>query len=90
MHWHDISQPTLVPVATPSELNRSLRLFFDAVVDPSESPKYLANDRSLGWVDVRDLALAITKSLWVPEVGSERIIVSAGTLSITIRGQDAK
>ncbi|KAF8623814.1 hypothetical protein AX15_006180 [Amanita polypyramis BW_CC] len=71
--------PTLIPLASPSELNLSLKLFFDAIVDPAESPNHLANGGLGGWVDVRDLAFAITKSLRISEAGNERIIVCAGS-----------
>ncbi|KAF8625482.1 hypothetical protein AX15_005356 [Amanita polypyramis BW_CC] len=71
--------PTLISLTSPSELNLSLKLFYNAIVDPTESPSRLANDRSAGWVHIRDLTLAITKSLCVPEVGGERIIINAGS-----------
>jgi len=56
----------------------SLALWHDAVVDPKCSQARLS-EPSKSWIDVRDLAVTLAKSLVVPEAGSERIIVTSGS-----------
>ncbi|KIL60769.1 hypothetical protein M378DRAFT_13913 [Amanita muscaria Koide BX008] len=73
--------PTLVPHSSPSELNMSLKYWYDAVVDREGSQKSLM-EPSKPWVDVRDLAKAIAKALVVEGAGDERILVIAGRPSV--------
>ncbi|KAF8635789.1 hypothetical protein AX17_003846 [Amanita inopinata Kibby_2008] len=72
--------PFIHQVASPAELNTSTKEFYNNVVAPGSSGKSneaLATNGSC-YIDVRDLALALSKSLVIPEAGGERIIVSAG------------
>jgi nucleoside-diphosphate-sugar epimerase len=70
--------PTLNPVSSPSGLGASLALWYDAVVDPKGLKAHLS-EPSKSWIDVRDLAVTLAKSLVVPEAGGERILVTAGS-----------
>ncbi|PFH46280.1 hypothetical protein AMATHDRAFT_70230 [Amanita thiersii Skay4041] len=66
--------PLLHDISSPNELNISMKAWYDAVVHPKASTEL--GDTS--WVDVRDMARAIIRSLEVKEAGGERIIVCGG------------
>ncbi|PFH46894.1 hypothetical protein AMATHDRAFT_153481 [Amanita thiersii Skay4041] len=75
--------PVIHQVSFPSDLNATTKVWYDIVVAPKDSDKshsFLTNVGS-SWIDVRDLALALVKSLNVKEAEGERIIVSAGDFS---------
>ncbi|KIL60770.1 hypothetical protein M378DRAFT_130340 [Amanita muscaria Koide BX008] len=72
--------PVIHPVATLKDLNTSAKEWYDVVVAPGSSGRTNEQLATLGscWVDVRDLASALSLTLVVAEAGNERIIVSAG------------
>ena len=74
-----VHQPFLHPAKSPEEFNTSTKEWYNNVVADKggKTDEQLANIGS-GWVDVRDLAVALTKALSVAEAANERIIVSAG------------
>ncbi|KAK2464724.1 hypothetical protein APHAL10511_003300 [Amanita phalloides] len=71
--------PYIGEAKSPSEMNYTLKLFYDHVVDFNNLGR--PNEALLSqaiWVDVRDISLSLVKSLSVAEVAGERVIVSAG------------
>ncbi|KAF8635888.1 hypothetical protein AX15_000068 [Amanita polypyramis BW_CC] len=74
--------PYLGPASTPGEMNGTSQMWYGAVVAPNSSGQ--PNEALLavadGWVDVRDLASTLTRSLIVAEASNERIIVNSGKI----------
>ncbi|KAF8342433.1 D-lactaldehyde dehydrogenase [Amanita rubescens] len=72
--------PILHPCSSPSELNTSVKGWFDAVATPNSAGQFNEQLATGGgsYVDVRDLVAALIKSQSVPEASGERIIVNAG------------
>ncbi|KAK2467474.1 hypothetical protein APHAL10511_000329 [Amanita phalloides] len=72
--------PPLHPVSSPAELNTSAKVWYNAVVVPNSSGQSNEHLATVGscYVDVRDLAFSLTKSLTVTEAANERIIVCSG------------
>ncbi|KIL60764.1 hypothetical protein M378DRAFT_167742 [Amanita muscaria Koide BX008] len=70
--------PSLNPVSSLSQINASSKLWYEAVVDPNGYSAHIS-EPSKSWVDVRDLAQVLVKSLVCPEAGGERIIITSGS-----------
>ncbi|KAF5320417.1 hypothetical protein D9611_010718 [Ephemerocybe angulata] len=72
--------PAIQTPKSASDLPTSLKLWWDSVVDGTESkPGAHPVSNSQGWVDARDIAEAHVRAMEVEEAGGERIIVSEGT-----------
>lgn len=72
-----VVQPSLHEVNTVEELPSSCSAWYNHVIKSTNCRGDMPTS-VLAWVDVRDLALAHVIALEQEEVGSERIIVSAG------------
>ncbi len=70
-------QPFINEVANPQSLGYATNEWYNIVVSGSMSPEDMATQGHC-WVDVRDLAEAHVRALFVDAAGGERIIVSAG------------
>jgi len=78
-------QPAIHALTTPSSLNTSASFFYNHVALPNSggaTNEFLASTGTC-WIDVRDLANAHVLSLEKEAAGGERIIVSAGTTSLS-------
>ena len=66
--------PVISEVNSPAELGSSMRTFSELLLFRTQSPEALV-DMQVGWVDVRDVALAHARALEVPEAGGQRFIL---------------
>ncbi|PBK61528.1 D-lactaldehyde dehydrogenase [Armillaria solidipes] len=73
----NVHGPFINEVANPQSLGYATNEWYNIVVSGSMSPEDMATQGHC-WVDVRDLAEAHVRALFVEAAGGERIIVSAG------------
>jgi nucleoside-diphosphate-sugar epimerase len=86
LNFTSTQQPAIHALTAPSLLNTSALLFYNTVALPNSNGvtnEFLASTGTC-WIDVRDLAAAHVISLEKESAGGERIIVSAGTSSLSI------
>ncbi|KAK0199488.1 D-lactaldehyde dehydrogenase [Desarmillaria ectypa] len=73
----NVHGPFINEVANPQSLGYATNEWYNIVVSGSMSPEDMATQGHC-WVDVRDLAEAHVRTLFIEAAGGERIIVSAG------------
>ena len=76
-------QPAIHQITSPSSLNISLEVWYEAVVGNSSKTKESLSE-SNSWVDVRDTALGHVLALEKDAAGGQRIITAAGARQVNL------